>query len=556
LVGLGIFVTLIGLIYTEELWRGKRAWEKCKHELEAQGVDFNWADYIPAPVPEKDNVFGVAEMQKWFPGRHGGTELSKKLVYPGNGNARLTIARLTIGLPGASLPRDSGSAVLQWGSPRTNETVARLIKDALGPMVVSPAAFDIMLRQPKEILPAQIFLQCQTAPTKEELLQFLPKPIANNHIPEAEKIQVEPEGDGSYKVTMVAPETAAEFLKWSDQFEEEFAIIHEALQRPSLRMEGDYTDPFEVPIPNFVTIRAFAQTLGARAQCHLMLGQPGEALRDVTLLHESRRLMSEMKPMMLVASMVEVAVTGLYMNTIADGMRMQAWREPQLAALEGQLKSINLLQPVKQSFETQAVYTSRYLETATTAQIEKVFNSFSSRRTNSWTALEGSVFAKLIPRGWVYQNIVTSVDLDTKIEIGLDAAGQIAFPDRINALSSKADSVFSHWTPYAFVASRMAPHFGAACQTTALNQTEVNQGLVACALERYQLAHGEYPETLDALIPQFIDKIPHDVIGGQPPHYGRAADGTFLLYSIGWTGRDNGGVRGKSNADGDWVWPN
>ena len=102
----------------------------------------------------------------------------------------------------------------------------------------------------------------------------------------------------------------------------------------------------------------------------------------------------------------------------------------------------------------------------------------------------------------------------------------------------------------------MAPHFGAACQTTALNQTEVNQGLVACALERYQLAHGEYPETLDALIPQFIDKIPHDVIGGQPPHYGRAADGTFLLYSIGWTGRDNGGVRGKSNADGDWVWPN
>ena len=85
--------------------------------------------------------------------------------------------------------------------------------------------------------------------------------------------------------------------------------------------------------------------------------------------------------------------------------------------------------------------------------------------------------------------------------------------------------------------------------------SNINQALIACALECYHLAHGEYSETLDALIPQFLDKIPHDVIGGQPPHYRRAADGTFLLYSIGWNGRDNGGARGKSNTDGDWVWP-
>ena len=100
----------------------------------------------------------------------------------------------------------------------------------------------------------------------------------------------------------------------------------------------------------------------------------------------------------------------------------------------------------------------------------------------------------------------------------------------------------------------------------------MNEGQIACALERYRLAHREYPETLDALVPQFIEKLPHDIIGGQPLHYRRmdqpsqssgAASGKFLLYSIGWNETDDGGVDsppakngGTDYAQGDWVWKN
>src|SRR5690349_4072194 len=34
LVGLAVFATLMAIFYTEENWRGKRAWENCKRELE------------------------------------------------------------------------------------------------------------------------------------------------------------------------------------------------------------------------------------------------------------------------------------------------------------------------------------------------------------------------------------------------------------------------------------------------------------------------------------------------------------------------------------------
>jgi hypothetical protein len=54
------------------------------------------------------------------------------------------------------------------------------------------------------------------------------------------------------------------------------------------------------------------------------------------------------------------------------------------------------------------------------------------------------------------------------------------------------------------------------------------------------------PETLDALAPQFIEKIPHDIIGGQPLHYRRTNDAEFLLYSIGWNETDDGGQYPKN----------
>ena len=98
-------------------------------------------------------------------------------------------------------------------------------------------------------------------------------------------------------------------------------------------------------------------------------------------------------------------------------------------------------------------------------------------------------------------------------------------------------------------------------QKFALIQAQLDLACVACSLERHRLAHGQYPETLDALAPQLIDKLPHDLIDGQPLHYRRTDDGQFVLYSVGWNENDDGGVVGLhpesgivDKEQGDWVW--
>ena len=447
LITLAVLATLIAIFYTEEDWRGKRAWEKCKAELEANGAVLDWDKYIPPPVPDDQNIFKAPKMQEWFVKRPNAT---------------------------------------------TNELM----------MLV----------------------------TNADKIANITNKIA-----------------------------AGYFLAWSDQFQPVFDIMREALKRPYARMDGDYTRPYEIPIANFVNMRAIAQVLAQRAKCDLLLGRPDQALDELTLLNDSRRLMERAptgKPITLVDAMVNVAITGLYVDTMAKGFQAHAWEEPQLVALQKQLAQINLPSLVVQSFGSEPAATTHTLETAPTSNLGDLFPL---RWARKW-AIIPQIESALIPRGWIYQNMATSARLVRQQMQGYDSSNDLVQPQKFLDLTRELNAIAR---PYKFVAAMTIPNFSKAWQTTAHHQTMVNEARIACALERYHLARGEYPQTLDALVPQFIEKPPHDLIGGAPLHYRLLGGDKFLLYSVGWNETDDGGVDsppakngGTDYARGDWVWKN
>jgi hypothetical protein len=87
--------------------------------------------------------------------------------------------------------------------------------------------------------------------------------------------------------------------------------------------------------------------------------------------------------------------------------------------------------------------------------------------------------------------------------------------------------------------------------------------ITAIALKRYQLRHGAFPKELGALAPEFLPAVPRDPVDGKPLRYHLNPDGTFLLYSIGADGIDDGGNGGPQaltpamqwDSGRDWVWP-
>ena len=98
-------------------------------------------------------------------------------------------------------------------------------------------------------------------------------------------------------------------------------------------------------------------------------------------------------------------------------------------------------------------------------------------------------------------------------------------------------------------------------------ETAKQIAIAAIALKRYQLKNGNYPADLNSLVPQFLPTVTLDPLDGQPLRYRRNADGTFLLYSVGENGRDDGGdpsleagitsssYSWQNTHALDWVWP-
>ena len=447
----GGLLILTVLFYAEEDWRGKRAWENCKRELEAKGAVLDWDKLIPPPVPDEQNFFKAPKMGVWF---------------------------------------------VKIQSPLTNELTERL----------------------------------RSADTT---------------------------------ATNLNETFAVKYLVWSDQFASDFDLLREALKRPYARMDGDYSLPYQQPIPNFVTVRIVAQTLAQRAKCDLLLGQPDKALQELTLLHDMCRMLEAAptgKPMTLVSAMINVAVTGLYVNTLTNGLASRAWKESQLAALQNQLSEIDLAPFIIGAFACEPAGSTSWLEHKKPSELfnMSVIVNGSKQPETLWDkirSLKGRWW-DIVPHGWIYQNIVHYRKLNEDIHASLFDENRLVTPKKADREDRLLEEKLEHPGLFDLFAAIAIPNYSKALQNFAFNQTKANEAQIVCALERFRLAHGNYPQTIDALVPQFIEKPPHDIIGGQPLHYRRTVDGKFLLYAVGWNETDDNGTPGTLSdvKKGDWVW--
>jgi hypothetical protein len=101
-------------------------------------------------------------------------------------------------------------------------------------------------------------------------------------------------------------------------------------------------------------------------------------------------------------------------------------------------------------------------------------------------------------------------------------------------------------------------HLHGSIMQIAYAQVQIDQALIASRLERYRLAHGDYPASLDELVPAYGSNLPHDIMNGEPYHYKLMGDGKYRLYSVGWNQKDDHGETGhyRNLQSPDWVWAN
>jgi hypothetical protein len=468
------------------------------------------------------------------------------------------LAEIKVAASGVPIDSAASNTVLKFHDPAAREQAAQLVSEAIGPCAIG-AQSCVLLRKPVEQMePLLWVLQADRTPTVKELAAFLPRnPITNSTLAwsQTSYLRVEAAPSNSFRLVLAEPVFgAADYLAWNEPLNADFDRVRTALGRPYARIDGNYEQPYGIPLVNFVAIRAIAQMLSQRAQTHLLLGDSPKAWHELALIRDLCGILGTKppgKPVTLVAAMIEVAVTGLYTSVVEDGLRLRAWHEPELAAIERQLKDADLLESLVKALQAEQAGTTRTIEITRPGELARLFSLGSPGNLRQ---LMSSLGLLAMPRGWFYQNMVAGAALKQDWFGCVDLTNHLVLPHLATTILQKFDQTLRYPSPYTFLAATAQPNLLKALQTVARNQTLVNEARIACALERFRLAEGQYPASLNLLVPRFIDELPHDLIGGQALKFRRTDNGGFLLYSVGWDEKDDGGTVGNSREQGDWVW--
>lgn len=337
------------------------------------------------------------------------------------------------------------------------------------------------------------------------------------------------------------PGTPAEdVLVALSKFDSKIEKLRLASERPGGRLPLDYKDPpvmINRLLPILADVKGCAPVLVMRAKAELASDKTPDALKDVKLM---LRLTDSIRDQpLLISSLVQIAMMTITINPIYEGLAEHRWTEKQLVEIQMELAHEDFLA----DFET-------------VMRCERAFGIPLQDSLRHERSLDPFYYQRQTERARRFQDsYLPCVNTKTRVVSPGEVGRLLEASERERIWITLYDTLTKK---QALDHDKTASVMNKAVTRTARTQVSVDLARVACALERYYLAHDQYPGTLDVLTPQFIDKLPHDIINGQPLHYRRTEDGRFILYSVGWNEKDDGGVRGKSGGwdteTGDWVW--
>ena len=354
------------------------------------------------------------------------------------------------------------------------------------------------------------------------------------------------------------PQTpAADVLSALSYFTPALEELRQASLRPYARMPLDYASGFDsisAATSHLATEKRCAQFLLLRSVAELQADQAGPALADIQLL---LRLTDTLRDQpFLISHLVRIAMQHIALQPIYEGLAQHRWNDSQLADLETALAAKDYLADFQFAMRGERTCA---IATFENWRLTGEMKSVAEGRNGVDTVVTNSM--RLMPSAFFYQNELTFARLHEHLVLPLvNMTNRTVSVAAFNQDDLDIKEMAKHYSPYTVLAIMSFPAVSKSVQRFATVQAQVDLARTACALERYHLAHGEYPASLDAVAPQFIEKLPHDIINGQPLRYRRTDDGKYVLHSVGWNETDDGGqvVLTKNGSidqkKGDWVW--
>ncbi|MEW6307147.1 MAG: hypothetical protein AB1705_27095 [Verrucomicrobiota bacterium] len=399
-------------------------------------------------------------------------------------------------------------------------------------------------------------------------------------------------GPGQARVIWKEPHLsyAGTNLSWAN-YDQQLGAAQASLQqikslaaRPSRTRGLDYRQVLG-PWPNYVTYRVAAQWMSGDVIYHLHRSDLPAAQDSLIALVRLAQMFSDEST--LVSQMIRVAILGLGIADVWTALESPGWDEAHLAELQRELEAVSILDKLPRTLEMERASGLAAFEFARTNDARALRAQYTYMQLPAPTNaardfVDDYVVTPLWRLAWqerdklfYLQNMQVSivaahnaqkhqswVQLSNElaqVEVSMGKNRMRGAPASLSSTNffSAVDALRTQ------MSQLIGGRFDRAFQIAMRNLTQRNLAVAAIAVRRYQLRHGKAPGRLGELVPEFLGAVPVDYMDGQPLRYRLNADGTFVLYSAGDNGIDDGGnpawVGQKTFpgiADGrDMVWP-
>jgi hypothetical protein len=305
----------------------------------------------------------------------------------------------------------------------------------------------------------------------------------------------------------------------------------------------------ELESTDIVKIRQLVEVVGASMYANVLAGNPDVAVQDLRVcLKVSSLAKSDLG---LVGAMIGVFAAGIAVDPLNGHRIDERWTDAHLDEIQAMFAEVDVC--------GQVMTTVAQFEMAVVNRVMEEGGQFWLRiYCNREIVAERSIFW---PRGWRRQNQLhySRCVLDYWMALRDSQTGRIDL-DLINStkLRVRSNGKLSH--PFHWLSAFAFHDYSRAIESAVKRQTECDQVVLHCALERHRRRHGDYPRALEELDLEILRVRPRDRISGEEYGYRVTEQGEIKLHSVGWDGRDQGG-QGELVSDGsryvsqDWIWP-
>jgi hypothetical protein len=377
------------------------------------------------------------------------------------------------------------------------------------------------------------------------------------------------------------------------QNEKAYALLHQIIAKPDFDFRIKYekgAEDIDLNHLDLLESKRAAQRLEAAALCDLHQGDTASAVENLrTILALVKAMRAERLD---VSELMRMAMADMAFAVNWEVLQSTNLTAEQLAELQKDWTSLNFIQSYENMLKMRRVLgcitadkwrssesgLQNLLEPGVLGQTASSFSDSMAPPLSMRANIAARVFMWCY--WWSYPDEMQmlrgyQISLAAARLAGTNYSFRTAIEDQRRKLemiwtneSGKGwETIFDHGANVHQMLSSSVTPLTAILERVMMTETAKQMAITANALKRYQLKHGKYPPDLNSLVRDFISRIPRDPVNGQPLHYRRNADGTFLLYSVGENGRDDGGNPAlKPNFKSsdyywlnslalDWVWP-